>query len=293
MSSLSASFNTFRSEYSDATSRSVQHKRSNAASSAPTPSPRPSTPASAAAASDLKRKRADLADNASYSQPVDTGSGREVMTRVVYAIDYLKSKDRAVGFNDIWNYLSIPADQQQHRAVLRRALMEHPKVEYDPTGLDGHASFRFRPAHNVRSAEELKGYLQRQPTAQGINVKELKDGWPTAIAEIEAMEARGELLVTRNKKDNSPKMVWPNDPSLAQHIDQDFQDYWHKIKLPANPSDLRAELEKAGLTPTSQVKESVKVSGASQKKKRISRKVGRSTNTHMAGILKDYSQVKR
>lgn len=213
------------------------------------------------------------------------------MTQVVYAIEYLKSKDRPVTFNDIWNYLSIP--QQQHRTVLRKALIAHPKVEYEPSALDGQASFRFRPIHNVRSGEELKGYLQRQTTAQGISVKELKDGWPGAIAEIEAMEATGDLLVTRNRKDNVPKMVWPNDPSLAQHIDDDFQNYWHKIKLPANPSDMRMELEKAGLTPTSQVKEVVKVLGASVKKRRINRKAGRSTNTHMAGILKDYSNMKR
>lgn len=298
MSSLSSSFNTFRNEYSDAASRAAQRKRTDAPASAatpaaPAPTPRASTPAGSAPTTDLKRKRPDVADNATYSQPADKGSGSQVLTQVVYAQDYLKLKDRPVGFNDIWNYLSIPADHQQHRAVLRRALMLNPKIDYDPKGLDGHGSFRFRPKHAVRSAEELKGYLQRQPTAQGISVKDLKEGWPTAITEIEAMERKGELLVTRNKKDNTPKMVWPNDPSLAQHIDQDFQDFWHKVKLPANPSDMRAELEKAGLTPTSQVKETVKVLGAREKKKRISRKVGRSTNTHMTGILKDYTQVKK
>lgn len=301
--SLQASFNNFREDRTGAAARQAQHlKKVNGGSTlsatanapASTPSPRPSTSVVSAPNSDLKRKRPDqLAENASYSQPADTGSGKEVMTQVVYAIDYLKSKDRPIGFNDIWNYLSIPANQQQHRAVLRRALVEHPKVDFDPNGIDGHPSFRFRPVHNVRSADELKGYLQRQPTAQGISVKELKDGWPTAIAEIENLESKGELLVTRNKKDNTPKMVWPNDPSLALHIDQDFQDYWQKIKLPANPDDMRAELEKAGLTPTSQVKEVIKLGGAREKKKRISRKIGRSTNTHMTGILKDYTQVKR
>ena len=301
--SLSASFNTFREDRTGAAARNAQHlKRVNGSAtpvattiSASTPSPRPLTPSSLSAPnSDLKRKRTDaLAEHASYSQPADTGSGKEVMTQVVYAIDYLKSKDRPVNFLDIWNYLSIPANQQQHKSVLRRALIEHPKVDYDPKGLDGHPSFRFRPVHNVRSGEELRGYLQQQPTAQGISVKELKDGWPTAIAEIDELERRGELLVTKNKKDNIPKMVWPNDPSLALHIDQDFQDYWSKIKLPTNPSDMRMELEKAGLTPTSQVKEVIKMGGAREKKKRVSRKIGRSTNLHMTGILKDYSQVKR
>jgi transcription initiation factor TFIIE subunit beta len=292
--SLSASFKTFNSEFSAATTRNTQQKRPNAAAAAAVapPTQHPSTPSSQLA--DLKRKRQDLPQHAAYSQPADTGSGREVMTQVVYAIDYLKSKDRAVSFSDIWNYLSIPANQQQHRQVLRRALMEHPKVDYDPKGLDGQQpSFRFRPIHNVRSGDDLKAYLQRQYTAQGISVKELKEGWPEAISEIERLERKGELLVVRQKKDNIPKMVWPNDPSLDQPIDQDFKDYWSKVTLPANPGDLRAELEKAGLTPTSHVKEVIKVSGGRDKKKRTSRKVGRSTNTHMVGILKDYSQTKK
>lgn len=294
--SLSASFSTFKSDYSDAASRAAsraaQSKRPAVAVSS-APSPRPSTTASSSATQDLKRKRPDIGENGSYSQPADTGSGREVMTKVVYAIDYLKSKDRPISFSDIWNYLSIPMDQEQHRTVLRQALVAHPKVDYEPRGLDGQPSFRFRPMHNVRSGEELKGYLQRQTTAQGISVRELRDGWPSAIAEIEEMESKGELMVTRNKKDNVPKMVWPNDPSLSQHIDEDFQNFWHKIKLPANPSDMRLELEKAGLTPTSQIKEAVKVLGNKDKKKRINRKAGKSTNTHMAGILKDYSNMRR
>lgn len=140
----------------------------------------------------------------------------------------------------------------------------------------------------MRSAEELEAYLQRQTTAKGIDVKNLKDGWDAAIPEIDRMEANGQLLVLRNKKDNTPKYVWSNDPSLALHIDDDFKDYWNKIKLPANPDDMRLELEKAGLTPTSQVKEPVNPTGSREKKKRQSRKVGRTTNTHIQ--LKEYPQ---
>lgn len=108
MSSLSASFNAFRDDRTGAAARNAQHlKRVNGGTSqnapAPvsTPSPRPSTPSISAPNSELKRKRNELAENASYSQPTDTGSGKEVMTQVVYAIDYLKLKDRPINFNDI------------------------------------------------------------------------------------------------------------------------------------------------------------------------------------------------
>ncbi|KAJ9618708.1 hypothetical protein H2203_008912 [Taxawa tesnikishii (nom. ined.)] len=240
----------------------------------------------------LKRKHPEPAMTTTYSQPANTSTGEQIVTQVFYATEHLQKKDKAISFDDIWNYLSIPTHLQHHRNVLKRALMNHSRVEYDPKGLNGQPSFRFRPIHPVRSGEELVAYLQRQPTAQGISVKELKEGWAGAVAEIDALEQKGVLLVTRNKKDNTPKMVWPDDPSLKVHVDEDFQNFWSKIKLPANPSDLRTELEKAGLTPTSKVKEIVKVTGARDKKKRVSRKVGRSTNTHMAGILKDYSQMK-
>jgi len=212
-----------------------------------------------------------------------------MMTQVVYAVEYLKDKDRPITFDDIFKYLSIPPDRKEEARRLRSALMNHPKVEFKPREGKQEATFRFRPVHNVRSADELRAFLQRQPTAAGISVKELKDGWPGAVAAIDMLEKEGTLLVTRNKKDNVPKLVWPNDPSLGLpvRIDDDFQQYWHKVKLP-DSADLRQELEKAGLTPTSQVKEVIKVSGAREKKRRINRKAGRSTNTHMSHILKEY-----
>lgn len=242
----------------------------------------------------LKRKHVEeLPEHGSYSQPADTGSAATLMSKMVYAKEYLKLKDRPISYSDIWSYLSPPSTQQHHRAPLREALLADPRVEYEAKGLDGQPSFRYRPIHNVRSAEELKRYLQIQPTAQGISVRELKDGWPSAIADIDALELKGEILVTRNQKDNSPKMVWANDPSLSVHIEADFQNIWHKIRLPANPTDMRTELQKARLTPTSQVKESQKVLGSKLAKKRINRKPTRSTNNHMAHILKDYSNTKR
>lgn len=240
---------------------------------------RPSTPAAA----DLKRKRPE--ENVTYSQPAVTGLGQEMMTRVHYAVEHLKEKDRPIKFDDIYRYLSIPPDRKDEGRRLRSALMSHPKVDFDQAA----GTFRFRPIHNVRSADELRAYLQQQKTAAGIKVVELKDGWPGAVDAIDLLEREGTLLVTRNKKDNAPKMVWPNDPSLGLSVavDDDFQAYWHKTKVP-DATDLRKELEKAGLTPTSQVKEITPVNGAIKKKRRINRKAGRSTNTHMSHILKEY-----
>ncbi|GAB7342870.1 hypothetical protein MBLNU457_g0993t1 [Dothideomycetes sp. NU457] len=281
--SLAASFQTLKGDRSAASSaaaaRAQKDQRPAASGTTTMSASRSSTPAAA----DLKRKRPE--ENVTYSQPAATGLGQEMMTRVHYAVEYLKEKDRPIKFDDIFKYLSIPPDRKDEGRRLRSALMSHHKVEFDK----GAGTFKFRPVHNVRSADELRAYLQRQTTAAGIKVPELKDGWPGAVDAIDLLEREGTLLVTRNKKDNAPKMIWPNDPSLGLSVtvDDDFQAYWHKIKVP-DSTDLRKELEKAGLTPTSQVKEAPQVSAGGKKKKRINRKAGRSTNTHMSHILKEY-----
>lgn len=213
------------------------------------------------------------------------------MTQVTYTLEYLKSKDKAITFGDILSYLSLMHSDDIWRRTLEQILKNHPKIEYDRAGLNGKGSFRFRPPHNVRSADELQAFLQRQPTAQGIQVRDLKDGWPGAFDAIAELESRGQLLVTRNKKEQTPKMVWPNDPSLKHDVDPEFQTLWQKIRLPANAADLRKELVDFGLTPTSLVK--APVLKAKEKKKKAPRKGGKTTNTHMQNLLKDYSHLRR
>jgi len=276
----------FASEAKSASTK-VSQKRTTAPNPAPRPSPAPSTASIASkAAVDLKRKRPETPVHVVYSQPADTGTGRNLMTQVTYAVEYLKTKEKAISFQDIFDYLSVP--NPEDRSTLENILSAHAKVEYDPSGLGGKGVYRFRPPHNVRSADELEAYLQRQTTAQGIQVKELKEGWPGALDAIDALEAQGKLLVTRNKKDNTAKMVWPNDPSLQHDVDEEFRELWYKVKPPVEIADLRAQLVEFGLTPTSQVKAVVQ-GNTREKKKKASRRGGKTTNTHMLSILKDYS----
>ncbi|KAK5004062.1 hypothetical protein LTR28_009388 [Elasticomyces elasticus] len=295
--SLQASFANFNKDYAATAARlSGTQKRTFAsqAANAPTPTSRSSTPAGTGAHNDLKRKRpADTIETTVYSQPAVDGTGTSFSTQVYYAVEYLKSKDRAIAFKDVWEYLSVPDNLKPSEGALRRLLQGHQKVEYEPTGLNGQGSYRFRPTHNVRSADELKGYLQRQTTAQGIPVRELRDGWPSCLETVAEMEAKGEILVTHNKKDNAPKMIWANDPSLALNIDEDYKQFWHKTKLPQNANDLRLELHKNGITATSQVKETPKPKGAGKKRRKAVSATGRQTNSHMSAILKDYSHLKR
>ncbi|KAI9806076.1 MAG: hypothetical protein M1833_004483 [Piccolia ochrophora] len=290
MSHLQKQIDAFQTNLSS-TSKKLSTKRGlDAPHSVPTPPSAPGTPSK----NELKRKRADV-PAAVYSQPADTGTGRNIMTQVTYAVEYLKSKETAQPLSQILSYLSLksPDTQRNISMILKR----HERIEYkrDP----GHASwdsgtYRFRPIHNIRSANELLAFLVNQPTAQGLSVRELKDGWSGAEDAIDTLESRNQILVTRNKKDNHAKMVWANDPSLAQNVEGEFQHLWFRIALPGK-DDTPRELERAGLKPTSDDPATRIAAPTNEKKKKQKkpRKGGRTTNLHMQGILRDYSSIKK
>ena len=240
-----------------------------------------------------KRKREE--SDKVYSQPADTGTGTHIMTQVTYAVQRLKEAEKPLSFAEIVSYLSLR--DEGGRKNLATILRRHERVEWrlEPGNKSWDAgTFRFKPIHNIRSGTELLAYLQKQHTAQGLAVKDLKEGWSGAEAAIDKLEAEGRLLVTRNKKDNHARMIWPNDPSLTQRVDPEFQVVWHKVIFPKDV-DLPAELEKANLKPTSggSANRNRGPVAPKEKKQKKRRAGGRTTNLHMQGILRDYSGTKK
>lgn len=263
-------------------------KPSATSSAKPSPSPAPSqTSNSGEGSSDRKRKRQD-APNVVYSQPALTGTGGSALTKVHYAVTWLKERGKPQKFPDISGYLSIVEDEK----YLRRfsdLLQCHPRVTYDRA----QRTYKYRPIHDINSEQQLLGFMQAQTTAKGLSVAELKDGWPDAQNAINNLEAKGKVLATRNKKDSTPKVVWPDDPSLRFTIDEEFQDIWHKIRIPGAEAVADA-LEKEGLTPANKTRHVKKAPQAPEKKKkRAPRAGGRTTNKHMEGLLKDYSHMRK
>ena len=250
-----------------------------------------SAAATPAAVADAKRKRPE--GDVPWSQPENTGTGQNIMTQVFFAIEYMKTKGVPLKFMDILSYLSLQnTATDQDKRLLRTILQRHEKVEYDATGANGEGTFSFRPPYNIRNPEQLLQKLQAQTTATGMSVKDLREGWPNVEEAINQMEAEGKLLVTRNKKDDHAKSVWANDPSLIQHFDDEFQKIWEKIKVP-EPQTVKDELERAGITPTNKNKVVKPRPKVEQKKVKKPRRSGKTTHTHMMGILRDYSHLKR
>ncbi|KAJ5296050.1 hypothetical protein PENANT_c021G01668 [Penicillium antarcticum] len=293
MSYLQNQLKNFNASVMESANRMPQQRRvvnnqpaSGGSSQVPSSAPTPSS------SGEVKKKRHDA--DIVYSQPANTGTGKDIMTQVLFAIEHMKSKNTPLKFGDIVSYLSLQhrAHDQGYVHALRRILSNHEKVEFDPSGANGEGTFRFRPLHNIRNAEQLLQKLQSQSTAAGMSVKELKEGWPTVEEEINQLEKQGKLLVTRNKKDDHPKMVWANDPSLIEHFDVEFKEIWYKIRVP-DAAAVKEELEKAGITPTNKNKVVGPRVAAPNKKVKKPRRSGKTTNTHMMGILRDYSHLKR
>lgn len=284
--SLAASLAKFKSEMSESAARNASSARPSAPAPARTSTPQPGN----------KRPRdapAPAVTALAMSTNPGTQTGSTIMSSMVFAVENLKKVfPKAFPLSEILRFLSLPVDLQKHAPLIRRALVGHDRIAVIPKheSPDGKENFRYNPPHPVTNAEEMKSYLATLPTAAGIPVRELKDGWPNCVPELEALAAKHEVLLLRQKKDNAPKTVYPDSATFYVHMDSDFVDFWSKCKLPASEAELRTELEKANLTPTSQVKEIKKGNMMKKEKKRVNRRGGKTTNLHMMGILRDYKK---
>jgi len=277
----------------------VSNKRTLVPPPASAPSPAPSNASNASRNESKGTKRKAEPQNVVYSQPAATGYGTEAFTQVTYVIEFLKKKDEAKTFREILEYLSQVHVEQQKKQLIYNILRKHDRVRHIPDHQSkawDSGTFIHRPIIAVRSKKDLIAYLQAKPDAQGVSVKDLKDGWPDCEDAIDELEAGHKILVTRTKKDNHARMVWSNDPSLVHPIDHEFQVMWRREgqELPS-VDELVRKLMEAGQKPASEdpskrVKPPPK---PKEKKKKAPRKGGRTTNTHMEHLLKDYSHLKR
>ncbi|KAK4977988.1 hypothetical protein LTR42_002363 [Elasticomyces elasticus] len=272
--SLNDSLRAFKSERAETVSRNIQSSRP----AASTPTPRTSTP------------KPDPLPKPSNNIPV---SG-EVMTYVLYAVERLRaSYPKPQPSADLLLNISLPLNLRGPvaEAKFKRALSGHFHAQFinAKSSPNGKESFKYRPLHPVMNGDELRDYLARLDSASGVSVKDLKDGWPDCIPTLTLLESRGEILVRRNLKDGTPHRVYPDNPAwhLTTPVDAKNPGAEHKI-MDISPDFLQG----AGLVPTSAVKEIKGVGGKKKERKRVERRNAKKTNTHMAGVLKDYSKVK-
>ncbi|ANZ77214.1 Transcription initiation factor IIE subunit beta [Komagataella phaffii CBS 7435] len=207
-------------------------------------------------------------------------SGSHLSTQLHLAVEYIKKQDKEVSINELQRHMSMDISK-----TLLPLLKNIDRIRYDP---DRH-TLEYMSLHNIRSAEDLLNYLRIQATFKGILVKELKDGWSGCLAAIAELEEEQKIIVLRTKKENVPRLVWANKGGKLGQIDDDFIEMWSKVKLP-DAGNLQEELINNGLKPTSVDPSSIKRKVMhSQENKQKKPRRGKITNTHMKGILKDYS----
>lgn len=269
------------------------------ASSLAPPSPSPSA-ASESNTPTAKRKR-DAVPDVPFSQPQLTGYGAEVKTQMTFAVDYLKKKGESKSITDIIDHLSLRGYSEEHKRELAEGLRGHPRVEWRPdaklseqtwkTGMYAH-----RPIiPNVKDGTSLLAYLQRKTDASGVKVKDLKDGWPDCEDALAVLESQHKTLVVRTKKDNFPRYVWADDPSLQHTVQPEFQGLWHRVPIPSI-EDMHRKLINVGQKPTSEDPRKLLANAGNKpkvQKKRAGKKSGKATNVHMAHLMQDYSHIRR
>ena len=226
-----------------------------------------------------------------YSQPEPTSTGQDARTNVLYAIERLKEKSpQTISRNDLVSYVlptQAKTNEPHKETMLLKYLNLNEKVKYH-ADID---SYSFRPIHNIYNGDDLLEFLQSQETALGISVRDLKDGWPDCETTIDQLEREHKLLVTRNKKDNHPRMVWADDPTLHIQIDGEYKELWEMIPVSEKHDDVIKKLLAAQHKPAGTVAEPKKIVPMAKQKKKP-RRGQKTTNTHMAGMFKDYSNMK-
>lgn len=168
------------------------------------PSPTPSNTSTGGA----KRKRPDEG-GVVYSQPQETGTGSHIYTQLTYTIDYLKGRaaensERWYTFQELMDYLNVgDANTRAQLQSLYRSNNPSNRIAWNPQN----STYRYRPKYDIRNPAQLKGFLQNQKSAQGLPVKDLKDGWVTVHEDLKQMEANNDVIVKRNMKDMMAKTV--------------------------------------------------------------------------------------
>ncbi|KAJ4491281.1 transcription initiation factor IIE subunit beta [Lentinula edodes] len=201
------------------------------------------------APSGSKKKRPKF--NIVYSQPADTGTGTNVNTQLVYAVNHLKSTHNPMRLQDLAILTSTPLDTDH---VLLEKFKTYDRVVWDPkTDL-----YSYKHDFDFRNKAALLTEIQRQThRGGGIPVRALKESWKEAPAAIEELKAEGEVLVTRTTKDGQLKMVFwnpvkPTEESGGMLVEQaaihQFLDLWHELKAPNNV-DLSEQLSSGKSNP--------------------------------------------
>ncbi|KAI1768606.1 transcription initiation factor IIE, beta subunit [Hypoxylon sp. FL1150] len=223
--------------------------------------------------------------------------GAHTSTHVSYAVDFLKAKRTPKSLQEILSHLTLHSLPKEQQIQFAYYLQKHSRIQFkqakpkgdEPPWRTGTYEFRAK-LPGVNTKETLLEYLQKKPDAACTSIKDIKDGWPDFEPAVDQLEREHRILVQRTKKDNQPKNVWLDDPSLHHAIDPQFQSMWFREKLPSAddmPRLLNQLGQKATSVPTNNANRNLK---AAPKKKKARQSNKRLENEHMRGLLEQFEK---
>lgn len=199
-------------------------------------------------------------------------------TMALQATDRLKELyPQAVSVADLLSYLMNVAEQSDGRLVdfFFKTFKRNGTVNWN----EKENTYRYKPPYDVSSPEELLKYFQEQEIAKGIPITELQLGWKDCIPAIDQLDREHKLIVLRNKKDQSPRMIWANDPTLYAPLDDEYVKKWFSVSLPGE-DEIRTKLQAMSSKAAGEAPRVFQEGGKAKAKKKV-RRGHKITNTHM------------
>ncbi|XP_042684408.1 transcription initiation factor IIE subunit beta [Centrocercus urophasianus] len=260
-------------------------------------------PASSAESSSSKKKKVKVEQggpssskqssdhsNGSFNLKALSGSSGYKFGVLAKIVNYMKTRHQRGDTHpltleeilDETQHLDIGLKQKQW--LMNEALVNNPKIEV----IDG--KFAFKPKYNLKDKKALLRLLDKhdQQGLGGIFLEEIEEGLPNAHKAIKALGDQI-LFVTRPDK---RQLLYYNDKSCHFSVDEEFRKLWRSIPMDSIDEDKVEEyLKRQGIS--SMREAGPRKIAPAQRKKPTSQKKRRfkTHNDHLAGVLKDYSDV--
>ncbi|XP_054977678.1 transcription initiation factor IIE subunit beta isoform X2 [Sorex araneus] len=201
------------------------------------------------------------------------------------------SKQNSDHSNGSFNFKALSGSSGYKFGVLAKivnymkALVNNPKIEV----VNG--KYAFKPKYNLKDKKALLRLLDQhdQRGLGGILLEDIEEGLPNSQ---KAVKALGDQILFVNRPDKK-KILFFNDKSCQFSVDEEFQKLWRSVTVDSMDEEKIEEyLKRQGIS-SMQDSGPKKVAPIQRRKKPASQKKRRfkTHNEHLAGVLKDYSDM--
>ncbi|KAB1257748.1 General transcription factor IIE subunit 2 [Camelus dromedarius] len=229
--------------------------------------------------------------NGSFNLKALTGSSGYKFGVLAKIVNYMKTRHQRGDTHpltleeilDETQHLDIGLKQKQW--LMTEALVNNPKIEV----IDG--KYAFKPKYNVKDKKALLRLLDQhdQRGLGGILLEDIEEGLPNSQ---KAVKALGDQILFVNRPDKK-KILFFNDKSCQFSVDEEFQKLWRSVTVDSiDEEKIEEYLKRQGIS-SMQESGPKKVAPIQRRKKPASQKKRRfkTHNEHLAGVLKDYSDI--